>query len=360
MDVLIVGSGLFGCCTAIELSKAGFKVDLIDSEHDIMSQASKVNHNRIHLGYHYLRSVETAEQSIEGLLSFMFNYGNAIENQFDNYYAIAKENSKTTPDEFLNFCTKIGIGYDYEYPDDQLFDKNMLAACFKVPEPVFDFLLLKKIVQQNLVKSKINLLLNNNLTALKKVDNSYIATYNNITKKYDTVVNATYANFNYVNALLGIPLKRLLYERVLIPEFKYQSPPFGLTVMDGPFCSVMPKGKQENEFLLYHVTYSVLEKELTEMHPMFSVDSKNRHRDIYSNSQMFMPFLENVTPNGCRETTRVVHENDDDARLTELFTYKGYNNYFALLSGKVSTCVQVALEIKHILQGKNVVRRVKI
>ena len=32
----------------------------------------------------------------------------------------------------------------------------------------------------------------------------------------------------------------------------------GLTIMDGPFCSVMPKGNNKNEFLLYHPKYSVV------------------------------------------------------------------------------------------------------
>jgi hypothetical protein len=360
MNVLVIGSGLFGCCTAIELAKAGFKIDIIDSEDDIMNRASKVNHNRVHLGYHYLRSIETAEQSIEGLLSFLFNYGHAVENQFDNYYAIAKEGSKTTPDEFLNFCDKVGIGYDYEFPDEKLFDKDMLSASFKVPEPVFDYLLLKKMVQQNLIKSKVNLLLKNHLTDIKKVDDQYAATYNNTTKMYDVVINASYANFNAINSLLGIPLKKLLYEQVVIPEFKYQSEAFGLTVMDGPFCSVMPKGKQENEFLLYHVKYSVLENKLTENRPLFTIDSNAVYNDIYKNSQLFMPFLKDVRLNGFNEITRVVHKNDDDARLTELYTYEGYTNYFALLSGKITTCVQVALEIKHILQGKNTAKRAKI
>lgn len=360
MNVLIIGSGLFGSCAAIELAKAGFQIDIIDSEDDIMNQASRVNHNRVHLGYHYLRSIETAEQSIEGLLSFMFNYGNAVENQFDNYYAIAKNNSKTTPEEFLNFCNKVGIGYDYEYPDKKLFDKNMLSASFKVPEPVFDYLLLKKMVKQNLVKSKVNLMLKTNLTALEKIDNQYLATYNDTTKEYQAVVNASYANFNIINKLLGIPLKKLLYEKVIIPEFKYQSSAFGLTVMDGPFCSVMPKGKQENEFLLYHVKYSIQENSLAEVRPTFSLNSEEVYKDIYKNSQLFMPFLNNVTLNGYNEVVRVVHKNDDDARLTELYTYEGYNNYFALLSGKITTCVQVALEIKHILQGRNIVKRVKV
>jgi hypothetical protein len=357
MDVLIIGAGLFGCCAAIELAQAGFNIDLIDSEADIMQQASRVNHNRVHLGYHYLRSIETAEQSLEGLISFMLNYGSAVESQFNNYYAIAKQNSRTSPEEFLNFCEKVKIHYDHAYPDEKFFNKEMLSACFKVPEPVFDYISLKKKVQENLIKSKANLLLNHRLTLLEKTNDHYTATYNTISKEYEVVINASYANFNNINALLGIPPKKLQYDRVMIPEFKYSSSPFGLTIMDGAFCSVMPKGKLQNEFLLYHVKHSVLESDFAEQRPVFSLRPEIRHHEIYENSEVYMPFLSNVTKNGYKEVVRVINKNHNDARLTELFTYDDFNNYFALLSGKITTCVQLGLEIKHILQGKKGVQR---
>jgi hypothetical protein len=360
VKVLVVGAGLFGCCTAIELSNAGFDVELIDAQNDIMRMASQTNHNRIHLGYHYLRSVETAEQSIEGLLSFMFNYGHAVENQFVNYYAIAKKDSKTTPDEFLNFCNKVGIGYDYEYPSEILLDPGRLSACFKVPEPVFDYSLLKKMVTENLNKSTVCLSLGTPLTKLNKADGGYEAVFGGKATAFDAVINASYASFNAVNAMLNIPLKKLLFEQVVIPEFKYNSTPFGLTIMDGEFCSVMPKGKQQNEFLLYHVKQSVLDRQISTVKPEFKVDANKAHLDIYKHSALFMPFLERVKTNGFKEVTRVVHENDDDARLTELFTYEGFDNYFALLSGKITTCQQVAIEVKHVLQGRETIRRMKI
>lgn len=361
MKVIVIGSGLFGACCAIELSRAGFSVDLVDKETDIMMQASRVNHNRIHLGYHYLRSVETAEQSIEGLLSFLFNYGSAVENQFSNYYAIAKEGSKTTPDEFLNFCTKVGIGYDYEYPEDDLLDKNMLSACFKVPEPVFDYGILKREVAKNLTKAGVNLCLNSLVSDVKKKSTEgYMVTLNGQTVEYDVVVNASYAGFNEINQMLGIPLKPLLYEQVIIPEFAYQHEPFGLTVMDGPFCSVMPKGKGAGEFLLYHVKYSVLENTLANQAPTFSKKSISEVDRIYQESSSFMPFIKKVNRVSFNEVIRVVHKNSDDARLTELHLYDNFDKYFAVLSGKITTCIQVALEIKHILQGKKADKRFRI
>src|SRR3978361_1008030 len=109
MKILIIGAGIFGTSVATVLAGENYEIDLVEAESDIMQLASRINHNRIHLGYHYLRSIQTAEQSIEGLLSFLFNYGKAVVHQLPNYYAIAKDGSKTTPAEFANFCNNVGI-----------------------------------------------------------------------------------------------------------------------------------------------------------------------------------------------------------------------------------------------------------
>ena len=363
MKILIIGAGLFGSSAAALLANKDVQVDLVEAEEDILQMASRVNHNRIHLGYHYLRSIETAAQSIEGLLSFLFHFGNAVVYQFPNYYAIAKEGSKTTPRQFLDFCEKVGIGYDEELPADRLFDTNSIEACFRVPEPVYDYQMLKKILKKKLINPYINVFLKTKCIGLKILpDNSFEAKLTTGTKVYDVVINCTYSNINQINSYLGLPAKKLLYEDVIIPIFKYPAFAFGLTVMDGPFCSVMPRGMRKNEFLLYHVKESLLNTQLSTEKPEFPKKQFTKAEltgkdGIYDKSSYFMPFLKHVEPIGYNRTTRTVYENDDDARLTELFTYDGIKNYFTILSGKVTTCIQVALEIKHILQGRKLKKR---
>jgi hypothetical protein len=73
-----------------------------------------------------------------------------------------------------------------------------------------------------------------------------------------------------------------------------------------------------------------------------------------------MPFLSEVKKSTQYKTIRVVHKNSDDARLTELYVYEKFENNFAILSGKISTCIQVALEIKHTLQQKKTEKRFRI
>lgn len=363
MKVLIIGAGIFGTSAAIELAKErSFQIDLIERESDIMQKASLCNHNRLHLGYHYLRSYSTAEQSLEGLLSFMFNYGEAAIYQFPNYYAIAKEGSRTNTAEFKDFCTKVGIGFDEEYPSEQLLNPDKVESCFRVPEPVFDYSTLKEIVERRIhASSNINLFFNTECRKVSKSNGLFNADLNGKICEYDVVVNVTYNNINLINKSLGVCQDQLRFEHVFIPFFLYPSEKIGLTIMDGEFCSVMPKGNNKNEFLLYHVKHSVLNaKHDYENNIEKKTIAEEQIDTIYNASAEFYPFLQESKHFGYWETVRTVHENKDDARVTELFSYDEIDNYFTILSGKIPTCMQVALHLKHIIQGKTTQKRFKI
>lgn len=366
MKVLVIGGGIFGCCAAYVISGKNFEVDLIEQDTTLMNSASKVNHNRLHLGYHYLRSIETANQSIEGMLSFLFHFWNSVRYQFPNYYAIAKNKSATSPNKFIKFCDSVGIGYEEEFPKNNLLNRDLIDMSFRVPEPVFDYTTIKKTIISNLKHKKVKVMLKTHCDSLKRqTDNVFAATFNGKTHFYDVVINATYSSINEINHHLQLPKTKLLYEDVIIPEFKFVNEPIGLTIMDGPFCSVMPKGFQNNKFLLYHVKESVLQSSIKYKKPDFIKNTESDIRllektQIYKKSSIYMPFLKNVSPSGLGRTTRVVYENSNDARITELHTFNNVKNYFSILSGKITTCIQVGLEIKHILQEKQTKKRFRI
>lgn len=354
MNVLVIGAGLFGTSVSLELAKIpGAEVELIESQNDIMKGASKCNHNRLHLGYHYLRSKPTAVQSIEGILSFMFNYGEAVIYQFPNYYAIAKTGSRTASEEFVEFCNSVGIGYDPEYPEPGLLDREMVDSCFKVPEPIFDYEVLRNIVRGRLRSlSNVRVRLGIKCSGIERKPSGFEVMLNGERRMYDVVVNATYHAINKFSKQLGLNVVPLRYEEVVIPYFLYPSDKIGLTVMDGEFCSIMPKGQNKNEFLLYHVKHSVLQAQEADHMSLTETPVSDIEIDrIYRESQEFYPFLKEVKQFGFWQTFRAVHENRNDARVTELITYDECDNYFSILSGKISTCMQVALELRHMIQG---------
>jgi hypothetical protein len=334
---------------AAKLARKSHQVDLIEKEAGILEGASKHNHNRIHLGYHYLRSIATAQESREGIPTFMGIFGSAFLMGFPNYYCMAAEGSKSTPEHFEAFCDKVDIGCIHETPPAHLLDARKVSGCYRVPEPVFDYFELKNIVANQIAHPGISLFPNTEVRTVKTRSEKYLVGTDAGQKEYDLIINATYKSINKINEMLGVPSRTYLYEDVVIPIFRYEHPAFGLTIMDGGFCSIEPYGFRKNEFLLYHVNYSVVGKHLgnRELRPVDDFDIDR----IYEESRAFLPFLKDVERLGYYRTIRIVMERDDDARLSMI--YHDAPNYWSILSGKVTTCIDVANKLVASIQGQD-------
>ena len=328
--IKIVGAGLFGCCTAYELNKEGYDVTIIEKSSDIMNKASKYNHNRIHFGYHYPRSIDTARQSLDGLDSFLKNYKDSIVSNFPNYYMIAKQNSKVTASEYIKFCDELNLDYTLnDYPNNLLVDKDMLDISIKVNELIYDYDILK-----SLVKSKIN-----------DINIKFNTEFDGDISDCDYLINTSYANINKINSILGIPKLNLKFQDVVIPVFEMNHKPFGLTVMDGPFCSIMPKGNNSNQFLLYNAKHSIISESVNNDFGDSDFDLEN----IYNQSKKYFPFLSDVKPLKYWRTIRALPVNNNDARISEIFRSKSHPKIISILSGKITTCHKVGIDLKNTL-----------
>lgn len=360
MKVLIIGAGLFGCCAASELAVYGHDVTLIEQDSSLMNRASKCNHNRIHFGYHYPRSVLTAKQSIDGLLSFLIHFKDAIVTDFPNYYAISKEGSNVSSNDFVQFCEEAGISYIEEFPEEKFLNRELLESSFRVNEPVFDYFALREIVKSKLAHKNIQLFFSTKCTGLRALDKSLMlarlsSAQGERIDEFDFVINATYAGLNNVNKMLGVKELDLLFEDVMIPVLgKIDAPAIGLTIMDGEFCTIMPRGNKE-QFLLYHVKSSVLNRSKNMNDATLSLGEEAtivRQDRILKDCQAFMPFIGGAEILDCYRTTRAVVENRADARLSELHVYEGHKNYVSILSGKISTSMKTAIQLRTLLNGK--------
>ena len=112
VNVVVIGCGIFGAEIALKLSSIGFVVKVFEANHDILMGASMNNQNRLHLGFHYPRDIETGLQSIRGFDLFKKKYKHCIESTFLNTYFIADENSFTNFEDYIRFCKKLGISFD--------------------------------------------------------------------------------------------------------------------------------------------------------------------------------------------------------------------------------------------------------
>jgi len=332
MKVLVVGAGAFGCSIALELFNCNFDVTLIETNSSIMMGASKNNHNRIHYGYHYPRSLETALQSLDGLNSFLENYSECIVKNFPNYYAIAKHGSHVSSYDYIQFCNNANIEYKSEFPNSLYLNNNLIDTSFKVNEPIFDWEIFKELIDKKISKTNIKLKLNTSFFSVNHTD-------------YDYIINCSYANINVINKFLGAECIEFKLQDVIVPIFTYNSPKIGITVMDGPFCSIMPKGNTSNTFLLYHAKYSIL-KETYENELSCAKDVKDNLQHLINDSINYFPFLNNVSFVDYWQTIRALPITTNDERLSKVMISKSYPKLITIFSGKITTCVDVAREVK--------------
>ena len=105
--VAVLGGGLQGACTALELAAGGIEVDLFDKNAELMSQASLQNEGKIHLGYVYANdhTLRTARIMIAGALTFAPHLRRLLGPQFDRiavstpFYYLVHANSLLSADE---------------------------------------------------------------------------------------------------------------------------------------------------------------------------------------------------------------------------------------------------------------------
>lgn len=263
--------GYFGLYLAYYLGARHHKVDLFEKNSELMARASYNNQARIHNGYHYPRSVLTALRSRESFPRFIKDFPQCVCNDFEKYYMVGKHLSKVTAYQFKKFYKRIGA-YLEPAPSKivNLTNKNYIEACFKAEEFAFDSLKLKNEILNRIDTNYVTIHLNSQVLKVSdKSDNSKIITSvkNLVTEEVedfssDHVFNCTYASLNQVihdSSLELIPLKHEMTEMAIVDvpeEIKH----LGITVMCGPFFSVMPfPSVQMNGHYLHsfsHVRYT--------------------------------------------------------------------------------------------------------
>ena len=77
MKIAVIGGGIFGVTTAIKLAN-NHDVDLYEKNSDILQNASGINQYRLHRGYHYPRSKDTAFSSLQSEMLFKKEFSEAI------------------------------------------------------------------------------------------------------------------------------------------------------------------------------------------------------------------------------------------------------------------------------------------
>ena len=241
---VVVGGGLFGCYAAIVLADRGHEVLLVEQHSELLTRASFVNQARLHTGLHYPRSLLTASEAFGHYRAFRARWPQAVRD-FTQIYAIASHNSKTTAADFAAFIDRLGLPTDQIDPD-RWFHPGTVSRAFKVEEPSFDALVLRRILADEIAdRPKITVRLTTSVTggSVSK-DASTISLSTGEAVHAEGVVLAAYAGTNALRQALGLARLPLTFElaEVLVGHVTAELRGIGFTVMDGPFWSLMPFG----------------------------------------------------------------------------------------------------------------------
>lgn len=248
VDRVVIGAGIFGLYAAVTLRKRGLEVAVVDLERHPLMRASLVNQARIHMGYHYPRSVFTALQAARRSEQFMQDFPEAVVDDFRHIYAIASAGSLTEPESFERFCNHLSLPLRPVEVSDY-FDPTAVQAAYETEEFAFDATILRKHLLRRIdTLGSVLWYLGNRVMDVGSDGDTYVLTLEEgEVLRTAGVVNATYAGLNEIIRQFGfdpLPLKYELCE-VILTRISDTVRDVGVTVLDGPFFSLMPFGRTE-------------------------------------------------------------------------------------------------------------------
>ncbi len=350
-NIIVIGGGIHGLTTAIALAESDANVTLLEKKQELFQGTSGSTHNRAHMGYHYPRSIETARECLMGLNFFKNRYPQVLFWPDEGYYIIEK-NSRTTKEEYIKFCKLHGIPCEIKWPSQDVLSREHISAPFLSPEPIFNTKILPKLLEKEAVEKGVVIKKNAGVINSKRKNNKYILTTSEKSYLANVVINTTYA---YTNNILKIfkledymTKYRLQTTEVAVVKSYLDIPP--LTIMDGPFMSIMPFAGYNNHYLIYDVENSIIE----EKEGYFYDDSKKHSSNLekmLEKGKKYFPFIDNLEFVKSLWGSRPIPvDSDIQSRRTRLQKYTSSPGFYSLLEGKFISALLMAQEIKNMLR----------
>lgn len=260
-DKIIIGAGLYGLYAALFCAKRGERCLVLEYDSEAFKRATYINQARVHMGYHYPRSLSTAVKSAGYFNRFNEDYGFCVLETFDQIYATSANFSWTNATQFQKFCEAANIRCD-EVSTATYFKPGMCDGAFLTEEYTYDAHILRDWYLEQLEKyDDVQIQYNARISQIERKEDAYAVKMED-GKVYESrfVLNATYASCNQIlqkcvdisDETFGI--KYELCE-IILCDVDEKLKDTGLTVMDGPFFSIMPFGKT-NTHSLTSVTFT--------------------------------------------------------------------------------------------------------
>lgn len=346
VDYLVVGGGFYGCCLALFLRSISHRVMLVEARNTLLDRSSRVNQARIHTGFHYPRSALTAVKSMVLHQCFARDFPEATVDDFQMLYGVARQRSKVSAKRFFRMFRdmKAPIG-PASVQQAALFDPDMIDEVFVCREAAFDYLALRELMQTRTEHADLDVRLGTAVHSICDGSKGAVVTLSQGTEiEARFVFNVTYAELNTVLSSAKLPSAPLKYE---LAEIALVKPPellkdIGVTVMDGPFFSMMPY-PGANTHSLTHVRYTPHQSWTLETVPcdiqtlLKQATDTSRFRHMFMDSKRYLPSLEGLKyEKSIYEVKTVLSKNEADDGRPILFQRKPNNSrVISILGGKI-------------------------
>ena len=363
-DRIIIGGGFYGLYSALYCGRKGDSILLLEKDPEPFMRASYINQARVHMGYHYPRSLSTAIKSKGYFDRFSKDFDLCVNSEFEKIYAISSNFSWTSAGQFIKFCGDSGIYYSPIH-EEQYFNKGMCDGAFTTREYAYDPILLRDYLIQEIGKLKnVTLLFGAGVEAIVNGGKFFAVIANGKQYMSDFILNATYASVNQIHKLAGFELFNIKYElcEIILCEVSDNFKNLGITVMDGVFFSIMPFGKTG-----YHsitsVSFTPHQTSYNEC-PTFecqNIDGVNCSPAILGNCnncparpQTAYPYMSQLAQKYLREELKFEYAKSlfsmkailktseiDDGRPTIIRQMYEKPDFYSVLSGKINTVFDV-------------------
>lgn len=357
-DAIVVGGGFFGCRVAQHLRSFLGSVLVVEQEAGLLRRASYNNQARVHQGYHYPRSLLTAMRSRVNFGRFVEEYPECVDGTFEKYYAISRIFSNVTARQFRLFCDRIGAPIEPASAEvRRLFDPDRIEDVFHVKEWAFDAVKLEVQVSRDARAAGVELTLG---TRAVRVSPSAAGLAVDLAgpegpsrAEARWVFNCTYSGINHLLGASRLPLVPLKHEAT---ELALVDPPdalraAGVTVMCGPFFSVMPfppRGLHSLSHVRYTPHHAWREEgDVRAKPPDHRPELETNFEWMVRDASRYLPCLRECTYRGSLwEVKTVLPASEvDDSRPILFRVDHGLRGLVCLMGGKLDNVYDVLREV---------------
>jgi glycine/D-amino acid oxidase-like deaminating enzyme len=357
-DAVVIGGGFYGAAIAVYLARQrGLRRTLlIEREPRLLTRASYNNQARVHNGYHYPRSFTTAFRSRVNLPRFVRDWPHAVKQDFTKLYAIARINSKVTARQFERFCHEIGATIKPADPSlHRLFEPKLVEQVFVAEEYAFDATSLAKWAERELSDSGVRVEYRTRATAISRGPSDGLSVILRHEGRSEQVVNCRYVfncTYSGLNQFGGdFPVSQADLKHEVTEMALVHVPPvlkdLGITVMDGPFFSMMPfpaRGLHTLSHVRYTPHFTWRDERGVDPYAVLSeygaatrVDRMVRDVGRYLPAALDVRYVESLF----EVKTILTRNEDDDGRPILFERYAELPGCYSVLGGKIDNIYDV-------------------